>query len=460
MHLRLILTVSPLFLASFLAAQDTRIVTEPVLPAICATVDAQLQSIEKQPPASGLTLAETDESKLDTARIQKAIDQCGKGGVLLRTHGIADAFLSGPLALRAGVALIVDKGATLFASRDAVVFETSPGSCGVVVDHGPRGCGPLISADHVSGAGVMGDGVIDGRGGEKLLGKNASWWDLAEQARAGGHQQVSRLIVADYSDDFTLYRITLKNSPNFHVSYNHGDGFTVWGLKIDTPQRLARNTDGVDPGNGSKNVTITRCFIRAGDDNVAIKGGPGGATHMTISHNHFYWGHGVSIGSETDGGVSHIRIFDLSLDGPDNAIRIKSNGSRGGLTQDVVYDDICIRNSPNPITLDTSYTAAGTVKGNSPPTMRDITLHNVRVSGGGKISFNGYDEKHRIGANLDGVLLTDQGSYSYSLNHADLVLGPGPVNLKLPAGVDSTIKGKPVNGVLPSCEGRFVPFPR
>ena len=460
MHLRLIFTVSPLCFVLAIAAQDTRTVTEPVLPAVCATLDAQLQSTEKQPRASGRTLAAADESKLDTARIQKAIDQCSKGGVLLRIHGSADAFLIGPLALREGVTLIVDKGATLFATRDAAVFETSPGSCGVVVDHGPRGCNPLISVDHVSGAGIMGDGVIDGRGGEKLLGKNVSWWDLAEQARAGGHQQVSRLIVADYADNFTLYRITLKNSPNFHVAYNHGDGFTVWGLKIDTPQRLARNTDGIDPGNGSKNVTITHSFIRTGDDNVAIKGGPGGATHMTISHNHFYWGHGISIGSETDGGVSQIRVFDLSLDGPDNAIRIKSNGSRGGLTQDVVYDDICVRNSPNPITLDTGYTAAGTVKGNSPPTMRDIKLHNIRVSGGGKISFAGYDEKHRIGANLDGVLLTDQGSYTYSLNHSDLILGPGPVNLQLPAGVDSTIKGTPVNGSLPSCDGRFVPFPR
>ena len=61
----------------------------------------------------------------------------------------------------------------------------------------------------------MGDGVIDGRGGEKMLGSQYSWWDLAEQARAGGGQQVPRLIVANDSDNFTLYRITLKNSPEF-----------------------------------------------------------------------------------------------------------------------------------------------------------------------------------------------------------------------------------------------------
>jgi polygalacturonase len=445
---RLILALLPLCLAPALAAQDTRTVTEPVLPPLCATLDAQLHSIPRLAPAAGRTLAEADESKLDTARIQKALDHCGKGlGLLLRASASADAFLTGPLELRFGVALIVGKGAILFASRDPSLYATSPGSCGLVNQFGGRGCKPLISADHVSGAAIMGDGVIDARGGEKLLGKSVSPWDLAEQARAGGRQQVSRILVADYADNFTLHRITLRNSPNFHVSYNHGNGFTVWALKIDTPQRLARNTDGVDPGNGTRNVTITHSFIRAGDDNVAIKGGPDGATNMTISHNHFYWGHGMSIGSETDGGVSHILVTDLSLDGPDNALRIQSNGSRGGLTQDVLYDDVCIRNSPNPITLDTAYSAAGTLKGNSPPTMAGITLRNVRVSGGGKITFNGYDQQHRIAATLDGVLLTDQAAYSYSLNHADLKLGPGLVNLQFPAGSDSTIQTTPPRGV-------------
>ncbi len=239
----------------FLAAQDSRTVTEPVLPPVCSSLDAQLS-------VSGRSLAKDDEAKLDSARIQSALDACGKGqGVVLRPHGAANAFLSGPLELREGVTLIVARGATLFASRDPSVYEKAPGSCGLVNDSG-NGCKPLISAQHVSGAGVMGDGVIDGRGGEKLLGKDVTWWDLAEQARSGGRQQVPRLIVTDGADNFTVYRITLKNSPNFHIVYNHGDGFTVWGLKIDTPKRGARNTDGVDPGAGSKNITITHSFIR------------------------------------------------------------------------------------------------------------------------------------------------------------------------------------------------------
>ncbi len=441
--------------ASCLAAQDTRTVIEPLFPQLCTTVDAQLST-------DGHSLAAADEQKLDTARLQRAIDKCGRGrAVMLRVNETSNAFLSGPLVLKSDVTLIVGRGVTLFSSRDPAVFAVSPGSCGIVSHSlGARGCKPLISVDHAPNSGVMGDGVIDGRGGEKMLGSQYSWWDLAEQARAGGGQQVPRLIVANDSDNFTLYRITLKNSPNFHVVFNHADGFTVWGLKIDTPQRLARNTDGVDPGDGAKNITITHSYIRAGDDNVAIKGGPGGATNITISHDHFYWGHGMSIGSETNGGVSKIRVFDLSLDGPDNGIRIKSNGSRGWLTEDVVYDDVCIRNSPNPITLDTACSANGPLQGDSPPTMRDITLHNVRVSGGGKITFNAYDHTHRIAATLNGVQITDEAKYTYEVNHADLTLGPDPTNLDAPSGDDSTISGKPAEGNPPTCTEKFVSFPQ
>jgi hypothetical protein len=59
--------------------------------------------------------------------------------------------------------------------------------------------------------------------------------------------------------------------------------------------------------------------------------------------------------------------------GRDSGIRIKSNASRGGLVHDVAYDVVCTRNSPNPIFIDSAYTAAGSLQA-TPPTSRDITL--------------------------------------------------------------------------------------
>lgn len=440
-------------------AQDRRHVVEPTLPPACLSLDAQLRAVAGR-------IAQADERRLDTVRIQHALDTCGRGhAVVLRAAGTANAFLSGPLHLRDGVTLVLDRGTTLFASRDPAVYQTSDGSCGIV-NEAPPGCSPLLGADHITGAGVMGDGVIDGRGGEPLLGQSVTWWQLAERARAGGRQQVPRMVVANGADRFTMYRITLKNSPNFHVVYNHGDGFTVWGVRIDTPQRGARNTDGIDPGDGSRNITITHSFIRTGDDNVAIKGGDGGVRDVSLVHNHFYWGHGMSIGSETFGGVSAVRVRDLSLDGPDNGLRIKSNASRGGLVQDVVYDDVCVRNSPHPLMFDTGYTAAGTLQGDRPPTFKDIVLKRVTITGGGEISFNGYSASHRIGVTLDGVVTTGARPYIFSVRHADFHVGPGPTNLKL-TGTDETVAGKAAGtsdagtGTAEGddCATKFVPFP-
>ncbi len=440
------------------SAQDTRTVTEPVVPGVCATLKAELTRVG----ADGMAAA--DEGRLDTARIQKGIDGCGAGKALELAAGDdrRNAFLSGPIELKPGVVLLVDKGVTLFGSRDPKVYATSPGSCGKV-DEERSGCRPLIHGKGAGGAGIMGDGtgggIIDGRGGSKLLvdGKvqAKTWWDLANDARAGGRQQVPRLIQIEDSDDFTIYRITLKNSANFHVVYSGGDGFTVWGLKIDTPAN-ARNTDGVDPGN-SKNITVTHSYIRDGDDNIAIKGGNGPVTNMSVIHNHFYYGHGMSIGSETNAGVSKLRVTDLSLDGTTAGIRIKSNATRGGLVHDVVYDDVCIRNSKTPIDLDTAYSYAGKLQ-NSFPSFEDITLRDVRIAGGGTIMLNGYDKTHRIGTQFDGVTVDSPAAYKFKINHADIVLGPGPVNFQ-PQGEDSTVRGKAGKGALAGCEAMLVPFP-
>jgi len=165
----------------------------------------------------GNKVADADEAELDTTRIQKAMDGCGPGkAVVLKASGENNAFLTGPLQLREGVTLVVDGGTTLLGSRDPRVYDMTPGVCGTITPKG-HGCKAMINGDGVSGAGVMGDGTIDGRGGAKILGQEITWWDLAEQARKGGNQNNPRILILNRCDNFTLYRITLKDSPNFHV---------------------------------------------------------------------------------------------------------------------------------------------------------------------------------------------------------------------------------------------------
>ena len=427
-------------------AQDTRTVVEPKVPPACATLKAALAA----------PIAEADESKLDTGRLQRALDACAAGkSVVLEADGARNSFLSGPLQLRSGVTLAIAKGTTLFASRDPRLFDVKPGACGIVTDSS-RGCNPLIAGERIQGAGVMGEGTIDGRGAEHLLGQKVSWWDLAQQAKVGNkNQNCPRLIVMTRSDDFTLYKVTLKNSPNFHVVFN-GNGFTAWGVIIDTP-KTGRNTDGIDPS-GAHNVTITHCFIHTGDDNVAIKAGAnGGSSHMTIAHNHFYTGHGMSIGSETDGGASAILVKDLTIDGADNGLRIKSNVSRGGLVEGVVYEDVCIRDTKNPIYLDSNYAFFGEAR-DKPPTFRAIEFRYIFIEGTGKITLDGLDEKHRLGLLFDHVVASDPAKIKLIARHAEVRTGKGSTNLPI-AGDDVAFQvDNPAAKVNFGC--RFPPMPR
>jgi polygalacturonase len=443
----------------FAAAQDTRVVTEPRVPAICVTLPAQLSG-------GNDSLPDTDRSKYDTARIQDAIDRCPAGNAVeLRPEGAHNAFLTAPLVLKSGVTLLVDVGVTLWGSRNPRDYDRRPGSCGVV-DHIGSGCNPVVAAVDAPGSGVMGGGVIDGRGGEKMLGQKESWWELSERAMHESSDNLNqakkakhncpRIVEVEKSDGFTLYGITLRNSPSIHAMVRHTDGFTARGVKVDAP-RHAIDADGIDPG-GSTNVTITHCYIRSGDDNVAIvAGADASATHMTIAHNHFYTGHGMSIGSETVGGVSAIRVEDLSIDGADNGIRIKSDVSGGGWVHDVSYEDVCIRRVDHPLVMNPFYSKTAT--GGNIPVFQDIRLKNVRISSGERVTLFGFDVQHPLKIAFDGVWVEGVRPDRIQAAHALITVGPGEVNLALKGDDVRIQKISGRKAEAPSCKNAFEPYP-
>ncbi len=449
--LKLAASLAAALLASAtLLAQDTRTVTEPHIPAACTTLSAAIAA-----PKGIIPLAA--EHSLDTARIQSALDHCTPNhAVVLRARGPHNVFLTGPLSLRSNVTLVVSANTALVASRDPRVFDIARGTCGIVSDHG-HGCHPLITGDNIVNAGIMGAGAIDGRGGATLLGQNVTWWDLAHTAKITDKgQSVPALIVLHHADNFTLYNITLRNSPGFHVAVNSTDGFTAWGVRIMTP-KTARNTDGIDPGS-SRNVTITRSFIHTGDDDVAVKSSSAGpSTNISILHNHFYTGHGMSIGSGTNGGVSHMLVDDLTIDGADNGIRIKSDRSRGGLVHDLTYRNVCIRNTQNPLVFTPLYT---TFSGDQLPLYRDITLDSIHILTPGAYTFLGLDAQHKLGLTLNNVFADDQFSSHMIAKDADLTIGAQRGNLT-PTGDDVSIQQTPnsIPGTPLACAARFVPFP-
>lgn len=470
-HLPLRALVLGLALHALSAAADDGVTTpwgriaEPRLPSVLCgaplqahlrATDGRLDALDENP----------QDSQPDQVRIQQALDACPPGAAVKLVAGPAGAaFLSGPLTLKSGVSLWIDRGVTLFASRNPRDYDNGRGTCGSATADEHRSCRALITATDTRGSGLYGGGVIEGRGGSLLTdGPNRgrrSWWDVAYQHKSQGlHAQNPRLLQVDGGRDFTLYDLSLQDAPNFHVVTDGVQGVTAWGLKILTPSGAysrpgyacppgstpdrrtpatcftpgtVQNTDGFDPMRSSQ-VLLTHSAISTGDDQVAIKAGKTpGSRALVFAHNSFYYGHGLSIGSETQAGVSDVQVRDLVMDGGEepngNGLRIKSNAAVGGLVRQVSYSGICLRGVAHPLVFDSFYAKDS---GSQVPEFRDIAIHGLRDLGRvdgkpGQLILAGYP-KHPLQLQLDDVVIEGRPPQLKQLQAAQLRLGPGPVS--------------------------------
>ncbi len=486
-------------------------VTEPALPSTpCATLRASFTPVGGSVDSFDTNPA---NSQPDTSRIQQAISACPAGQAVKLIAGASGetGFLSGPLTLKSGVQLWIDPNVTLFASRNPADFDNGPGSCGTATSSDPNACNPFILASGTVNSGIVGGGAIDGRGGSLLTsGPNAgkrSWWDVAWQSKSGLNQQNPRLIQVNKGSNFTLHNITVQNSPNFHIVTSGVSGVTAWGIKILSPSAVytkpsyacaagttpdvltpatcftpdtVKNTDGFDPGTSNK-VLLAYSYISTGDDDVAVKaGGSPASTQLTFAHNHFYYGHGMSIGSETDAGLSDLAVIDLSIDGYDspngNGLRIKSDSSRGGNVHNVSYSQICLRNLRRPLVFDPFYSSA---TGSKYPNFNGIKLSGVHSLGsakygGGLMTFAGYalnGQNNPLTITLDNVVFDGKqptfdtghnGGPSTLPANVHFTFGPGPVSfasaIAASPSTDVTVTGTPGTATAVDCSKAFVPL--
>jgi polygalacturonase len=277
--------------------------------------------------------AKGDGKAIDTEAVQKALDACGKagGGKVLFPPG---TYLSQPLTVRTKTTLLLERGATLRATDDPADYKRADEA---------KKFNPFLSGEDLEDVTIAGRGVIDGAG--------AKWWvdaETARQKKPGYTLPRPNMIVFQRVTNLVVRDVTLQNSPKFHLVPTECDGVTVSGITILAPER-SPNTDGIDPSM-SRRVTITGCTIDCGDDNIAIKaakkieGREFASEDITVTDCTFKHGHGMSIGSETTGGVRNVRVKNCTFENTDNGIRIKSDRTRGGRVEDIVFEDIKMMN--------------------------------------------------------------------------------------------------------------------
>ena len=446
----------------FVATGDSRTITEPAFPAVCTTLTAVLTSVNDDIPAS----VDATITNPDGARIQAALNSCSTNNpgqaVELSVDGAGhDAYLTGPLSMPSNVTLLVDPGVVVYFSRNVQDYDVVSGvhTCGTVNSNSATSsCLPLIDINNVTNVGIMGFGKLDGRGGDTLINAfpssfaGQSWWGLSTIANSGGSQQNPRFIQIDTgSGNITLYKITLRNSPLFHVSTTGAtSNLTAWDIKIVTPTS-SRNTDGIDPGN-IQNVTITRSWISDGDDNIAVgAANTTPATNISVTNNHFFAGHGESIGSFTQAGVNNV-LFDGNMssgngtagsgssvnntaDSNSTGIRIKSGYDRGGVVSNVQYSNSCFQNHKAEIVFNPNYE---NTTGSATPNFKNILMQNLTFLTEGTVQFTGSSNNGTVfplqvtldNVNFAALQTSDFGTTAAGTapTNASLTYGPGQVS--------------------------------
>jgi polygalacturonase len=328
-----------------------------------------------------------DGKTFDTVAIQKALDACKTSGGTVELP--AGNYLSQPLKIYSKTIFRLDSDATLWASTNQQDFMKAPGDW-LKVKRGDFI--PFISGKNLEDVTFTGGGKIDGNG--------FVWWPEAEKARqkkSGYTLPRPNLIEIQRGKNLRFENIALQNSPKFHLVPSDCDDVVISNVTFLAPEHAA-NTDAMDPS--GHHYFITHCTVDVGDDNVAIKAGKKNADGSFQSEDFlledctFRHGHGMSIGSETVGGVRNVTVRNCTFENTENGIRIKSDTRRGGLVEKILCENISMTNVNPAITFTYVYqndsggetlASAKTltnavVNATNVPAYRDIQIRNLTAT--------------------------------------------------------------------------------
>jgi len=269
----------------------------------------------------------------NTKAIQEAINAAGiaGGGKVIIPAG---EYLCGPFQFTNNLNLQIDSAAIL----RMLPIDKYPGGTTEGLN--------FISGSKLHDIAISGKGMIDGQG--------SPWWPFAKTEGA----KRPRMIAFRDCDRVLIEQVKMINSPKFHITVG-GKSSNVTVRKVIV--RAPASTDPVNPSHntdacnvsGTK-ILVQNCDISTGDDDFTCGGG---TSDVLITGCTYGYGHGVSIGSPTRGGVSNITVENCTFTNTEAGIRIKSDRDRSGLLQNLTYRNLRMTNVGIPILIYASYMA-------------------------------------------------------------------------------------------------------
>ena len=344
-----------------------------------------------------------DGTTLNTAAIQKAVDECTKGGKVLIPAG---TFLSGALFLKSNMTLQID-GTLLGSSNPADYPYTSlrhpyyasgnnyMGLVNVYYDYiNPGSAGqPYGSITNVR---ICGSGVINGCQGYSAstphtitsTGKDAlTTLGIAERNLHGDTNRGDLITIKGVNQVYLGGwggTLTLVYPAEHTIFVSYCNGVTVADINCDTYD--IHNGDGIDLCT-SDTAYIFNSKFDTGDDCIdfdAGVGADGAAKNCPVNNVRVFncttqRGHGgVAFGSHTAAWIQNVLIEDCVFDGTDRGLRFKTDKSSGGGARNVLCRDIIIKNIAREaaIFLDSNYPPSKYPPA-GPGQFKDITIKNI-----------------------------------------------------------------------------------
>jgi polygalacturonase len=379
--------------------------------------------------------AKSDGSALATEAFSKAIGaaKAAGGGTIYVPPG---RYISGPIELFSNMTLDVDAGATIAFPVVALPFEKTR-YLGVealapmalvggrdVENVTVTGRGTLTTGDYEAWGKAYGPAPIIP---DKSENANGPHWDHLLKALEAGQTVTAadyRAAAPELRPSFVYFanaknvlveNVRMVGAPGFVVHLLYSENATVRNVMIEAFPGPHANGIVVD---SSRFVRIADDYIDTGDDGIVIKAGKDAdglrvnrpSEDVTITNCTVHHAHGaVTIGSETSGSIRNVVASNITAVDTENGIRIKSRRGRGGVVEDVRFDNWTMENVGTGIVVTSYYvmggegaTAEEPVSAGTPEfkniAISNVTIHNAKTA----VDIEGLPEMR-----IDGLRLTD-----------------------------------------------------
>lgn len=349
--------------------------------------------------------------------ILKAIELCSKkgGGRVVVPAG---TYMTGAIALKSNVNLVLEKGATIkFAFQPELYPLVYTRYEGLDLYN----YSPCIYSNGAKNIAITGEGTIDGNGSNDTFwqwtgvpffgydenktlencrfpapGQTMGYRDqlqkmcedntpLEQRVFGMGKGLRMQLVNLVNSENILIEGVTMLNSPFWVMHPLFSKNITVRGVKV---YNEGPNGDGCDP-ESCEDVLIENCIFHTGDDCIAIKSGRNAdgrrdgrpSKNIIVRGCTMEDGHGgVVIGSEISAGCRNVFVENCKMDSPklDRVLRIKTNSCRGGITENVYFRNVEVGQCKEAVMrINLHYQPKEAAERGHNPTVRNIWMENV-----------------------------------------------------------------------------------